>query len=104
MITHFFEKSAHSILIVDDTYGEVELGIRMGYTFVCCIRSVMEFYTSKNEDVAKNVIKFMLIYSKYAAIPHASNTSILELAQFVKKYDDKYPQYGEQLEKYTLLL
>jgi hypothetical protein len=98
MITKFIDKGRNSILIIDDTYGEVELGIKMGYMFICCIRSVIEFYTSKGDDIAKNILKFIVLYSKCRGM------SMLDAIRFIKEYDEEYHQYGEQLEKYLLLL
>jgi len=97
MITKFFPNGHYSILIVDDTYGEVELGITMGYTLVCSIRSVIQFYESKNDNAGKNILKFIKLYSEY------SGMAILDAMWFIKEYDEEYHKYGEQLEKYMLL-
>ena len=103
MITKFILNENH-ILIIDDTYGEIQLNIcyharnRYKGITLLCIRSVMEFYSFKNDNVIKNLFKFIMLYSNNRGM------SMGDLVCFIKEYDEEYSKYGEQLEKYMLLL
>jgi len=90
--------SNYVITLMDNESGKLEFECVSGYVIVEALHCVINYYGNMN---TKAIMSFMKICLDEG---YGYFTSMSNMIEFLKQEDERYSEYGEQLEKYMVLV
>ena len=83
----------HQYKIIDSDFEDVGVAVGFG------VAAIIEVYEKRNLNVAANLMKTILYLHK-----QYPDYSIQEIIEYNRKYNPKFAQYEEDINRYLLLL
>lgn len=93
---YYFKGDFNTVSIIDDEYGEIELGMKQGYIYNEALHAILDYYKYPFPNV---ILKFMKICCRKSVF-----ISMKDAYNWFKEIDERFSEYSEQLEKYLILL
>ena len=95
----------YQLKIIDSDFEEVEVEVGFGFGFEVGVEvwvgvaAIIELYEKRNLNVAANLMKTILYLHKLYPV-----YSIQEIIEYNRKYNPKFAQYQNDIDKYLCLI